>query len=612
MNLAIFSGVVTTIVSASVLVFQVCRVTPLTAMNPEARPPRTVYLYASAVVGVGLLGLHEWMVATDEPTRWLHTAFISVGSYSLYLGYVFLAPILVVWLGPLIARVVGPLMGLRARLAEDQFGRAPWRSTGVCWMLLVGLSLIVYIAVGAETVLAIWNFPGRLPETFVWSRKCVDGQVLERVREIPGVAKATGVVDVDCEIVTPDAEDGPWSDSVVGTLLNRLTRPVFVGGEPDELLGWVKVTFDEGSMEDALAKLKRGGYVLIPTQTARNKGLHLGDRVAVGIKGRSADFEIAGVVQSPILDLAVTAFQATSYMDYATAATLIGSREDLKRKFDLDVVSMIMCDLNLPPSPPPAEFYEPRCPNRNDAETLARLMVDWHDSLPNEQDAQGLPGQHAPRAGGATDPLSTATNGDHEKLRDRYERSLRRVAWTWHRDTPEQRWFIFRERMVLWKIAQEMERPDAIVGSMHRLKAGLDKGLRRATSALTWLPSIILAVAAIGVGNLMMVSVQIRARQIAVLRAVGAVRSQIIRLVLAEAVALGLLGSVIGLALGVHLAMSDNRITGSLLGFEADLVIPIGRLAMAIALTLVVCLLAGIIPARYAARSNIIAAMQTT
>ena len=54
--------------------------------------------------------------------------------------------------------------------------------------------------------------------------------------------------------------------------------------------------------------------------------------------------------------------------------------------------------------------------------------------------------------------------------------------------------------------------------------------------------SIILVVAAIGIGNLMMVSVHMRTRQIAVLRAVGAVKSQIIRLILAEAATLGLLG----------------------------------------------------------------------
>jgi putative ABC transport system permease protein len=139
----------------------------------------------------------------------------------------------------------------------------------------------------------------------------------------------------------------------------------------------------------------------------------------------------------------------------------------------------------------------------------------------------------------------------------------------------------------------------------------VDTSLRRAIVIITWLPSIVLAVAAIGIGNLMMVSVHVRSREIAVLRAIGAQKLQIIRLVLAEAVTLGLLGSVIGLALGLHAAASDNYVTSGLTDVKFAFIVPIGSIALSVALTGAVCLLAGIIPARYAARNNIIAAMQT-
>ena len=614
-GLAIASGVITTLVSASILVFQVCRVTPLTAVSPQARAPRVIYLYLSGVFGLLLIGLHELMVAAEDMTQWLQTVYLGIGACSLYLGYVLLVPAFVVLLGPPIARLVGPLLGIPANLAEDQFGRAPWRSTGVCWMLMVGLSLIIYIAVGAESVLAIWNFPGRLPETFVYARKYVPGEVIDRVRKLPGVAATTAVVDVDCRIVTPDERQASLTDSLVGAFLRKLTRPVFVAGDPDRLLSMVKVTFDEGSLDDALEKLRRGGYVLVPTQTAQNKGLHLGDRVTVGIKDRSADFEIAGVVQSPVLGLAVTAFQATSYMDFASAAAIIGTRDDLKTKFGLDVVSMVMSDLNLPTTEAPAEFYRPRWPDYSDKPTLARMILRWADRLPNERETmERIRPTLQAWLNGDADALQSrlACVPDEARLEiDRYGRALSRVAWSWKRDTPKQRWAIFRERLVLWKMAQEMGRPGAIVGSMRRLKEAVDRSVRRGVLALTWLPSIILVVAAIGVGNLMMVSVQIRSRQIAVLRAVGAVKSQIIRLVLAEAISLGLLGSVAGMALGMHQALSDNRITGALIGFQPEIIIPVGPLTLGIVLTLTVCLLAGIVPARYAARENIIAAMQT-
>ena len=51
----------------------------------------------------------------------------------------------------------------------------------------------------------------------------------------------------------------------------------------------------------------------------------------------------------------------------------------------------------------------------------------------------------------------------------------------------------------------------------------------------------------------------------AVIRAVGGTKSQITRLVLAEALTLGLLGSVVGVLLGLHSAGSANVIAAKLI-----------------------------------------------
>ncbi|MBU0716759.1 MAG: ABC transporter permease, partial [Planctomycetes bacterium] len=211
-------------------------------------------------------------------------------------------------------------------------------------------------------------------------------------------------------------------------------------------------------------------------------------------------------------------------------------------------------------------------------------------------------------AGDATTPLPAAVNNDVV----RYGKAFRRVKWTWDQLSREESWSMLRERLTLLRIAQEIDRPDAIVGSVHRLKQVVDRSIRQAMAVLTWLPSLLLPVAAIGIGNLMMVSVQIRARQIAILRAVGALRSQIIRLILAEAIALGVLGAITGVAMGLHQAYSDNRVSAGAGGFYAEFIIPVGTIALGVALTIATCLIAGIIPARRAARSNILSALQAT
>lgn len=609
--LAVISGIVTTLLSTVLLAFQVGRVAPLEAVNPQARPPHMVYVYLAGAVGVGLLLLHYWMAVVADPFQWVQPVFVAVGVGSLYLGYTLLAPVLVVVLGRPIARLIGSLLGLRARLAEESFTRAPWRSTGACWVLMVGLSLIVYLAVQAESVLAVWDFPARLPGAFVWAPQYVQGEVVDRVQQIPGVGKSSTLVDVDCEITNPDVDHASKTASIVKMLMQKLTRPVFVAGDPEKVLELVKVTFVEGSHDEAMTKLVGGGHVLIPRQTAVSKDLHLGDDVTVTIGGHSANFEVAGVVESPAMDMAVSAFQAETYMQFAAAAAVLGTSNDLKEKFGLDIVSMFLFDVDLPPADVPPDFDPLDLPNYTSEDAMEDTLVRWAKYLPNEEETLGglLPVLIAWRRSeleGPPPPELRRVLERFARILERLERSSRR-----EKRTREQNWEAFRERLVLLKVAQVMEQPDAIVGSISWIRRQLDVALRRAIATITWLPSILLVVAAVGIGNLMMVSVHMRTRQIAVLRAVGAVKSQIVRLILTEAITLGLLGSVMGIALGLHTAYSDQQITSDIIHVTFQFVVPTGTIALSVLVTVGVCLIAGIVPARYAARNNIIEAMQT-
>ncbi|MFQ5413276.1 MAG: FtsX-like permease family protein [Phycisphaerae bacterium] len=605
-ELSIACGVATTIAAAGLLVLQVSRVTPLSAVHIHARRARMGPVWAATGAGGLLIMVHHLMLAYVPDEWWLHGPCAFSGAATLYGGYVLIAPAVVVLAGRPIAGGVGRLLGLDRRLAQDQFGRAPWRSACVCWVLMGGLSLITYVAERTSEVMAIWDFPARLPETFVWSPRHVGRDAIERVRALPAVADFSVVTDVECALtkigVTADA---PRRTGLIETLLSKFTHPVFVSADPDRFLDMMKIGFVEGVQAEAVAKLKRGGYVLIPTQTAREMDLHAGDRVAVTVAGRRAEFEIAGVIESPALDIAVTFFQATSYMQFAAASAVLGTRQDLQDKFGLDIVSMIMADLNLTDTAPPPDFSASSLPHHASNKAVAAAMRRWADRLPNEAAALSA----------IDDDLAAYVAGDAElspAARDevvRFARALRYVSWRAAQRTPDENWARLRERLVLLKIATAMQRPDAIMGSVRRLKHAVVETLRRATLVVTWVPAIALVVAAMGIANLMMVSVRARARQIAVLRAVGAVKSQIIRVVLAEAMTLGLLGCVIGLALGLHMAHSGREVIAHLTGFSPAFVLPVGTFAIGSALTVAACVIAGIGPARYAARDNIIDAM---
>lgn len=605
-------GLATTLLSVAVLAKMIAGVTPLEAVATQAKPVRRRWAYLCGLGGAMLIVLHIWMVNEPDREKWLTPVFAGAGTMALYFGYAMLTPLLVVVGGCPIVRIVGRCLGLQAKLADEPFARSPWRSTGACWVLMVGLSLIIHLAIRGELARTIWDFPARLPGAFVWSPIPVSGDTIEEVKRIPGVGESTVTTDITCKIEKTDQKPKSLKDSLIEKFLKKLTRPVFVAGDPEKLLSMLKLAFIEGTQADTLEKVKRGGYVIIPVQTARSKGLKLGDRVTVTIRGRSAVFEIAAVVQSPALDLAVTAFQAESYMQFAAASAVLGTRDDLKEFFGLDVVSMFMCNTDLSPADPPPDFDPEHWPHPTDTINIVTAMLRWAPSLVDQADTFERIGADLRTwiETGATTPLPQASQVEVRRFSQAL--AFLRAETSDPNRSADEAWRSFRERLVLLRIAQVMNRPEAIIGSLQKLKGQIEDSLDQATAFVTWLPSVLLVVAAIGIGNLMQVSVHIRSRQIAMLRAVGAVKSQIIRMVLAEAITIGLLGSVIGISLGIHMSYSVFVIAERLLDVVLPFSVPAGTVLVAVALTVFVCLVSGLGPARSAARSNIIAALQAS
>lgn len=117
---------------------------------------------------------------------------------------------------------------------------------------------------------------------------------------------------------------------------------------------------------------------------------------------------------------------------------------------------------------------------------------------------------------------------------------------------------------------------------------------------------IAVAIALLGIVNTLLTSVLERQRELATLRAVGAGRPQLRRLVLWEAFYLGLLGALLGLVGGLLLAVLLVRVVNKQsFGWTIQFLLPPGLLAEAVALALAAALVAGYLPARWAARQPI-------
>jgi ABC-type antimicrobial peptide transport system permease subunit len=141
----------------------------------------------------------------------------------------------------------------------------------------------------------------------------------------------------------------------------------------------------------------------------------------------------------------------------------------------------------------------------------------------------------------------------------------------------------------------------AIVDSLAGLRAGL--GI---------FSTIALFVGAMLIYNTFAMTVTERTAEIGMLRAVGATRHQILRLVLVEATLLGFVGSVLGLALGVILAIPMLQLFVQGLGgmpLESYTVPPVS-VVLAVFVGITITLLAALIPAIQASRISPVEAMR--
>jgi putative ABC transport system permease protein len=122
--------------------------------------------------------------------------------------------------------------------------------------------------------------------------------------------------------------------------------------------------------------------------------------------------------------------------------------------------------------------------------------------------------------------------------------------------------------------------------------------------ALGGIAAISLSVAGIGIMNVMLVSVSERRQEIGLLKAVGARSGQILAVFLTEAVLISVSGGVVGLLLGRAVVSIVLWIFPSF-----PLVVPLWAAVAALATSVVVGVIFGVLPARRATQLDPVAAL---
>jgi putative ABC transport system permease protein len=147
--------------------------------------------------------------------------------------------------------------------------------------------------------------------------------------------------------------------------------------------------------------------------------------------------------------------------------------------------------------------------------------------------------------------------------------------------------------------------PDAKVQTVDQFKKNQLMGLTLLLNLLYVLLSLSIIVSLFGIVNTLVLTVFERTRELGMLRAVGMTRRQVRAMIRHESVVTALLGAVLGIPLGVVLAL----MVGEAIRYPA-FTVPWGTLVAFVVAAIVVGLIAAIFPARRAGRLNVLEALQ--
>ncbi|XVQ90173.1 ABC transporter permease [Microbispora siamensis] len=152
--------------------------------------------------------------------------------------------------------------------------------------------------------------------------------------------------------------------------------------------------------------------------------------------------------------------------------------------------------------------------------------------------------------------------------------------------------------------------PTAQVRDQAAAVAGRNAMIDQVLGLVTALLMLTVLIALMGITNTLALSIIERTRELGLLRAVGMTGAQMRWMIRGEAVLVAALAIVAGIGLGV--AFAAGTVTALGRTTEATLTLPVGPLLLVVAVAAVAGLLAGLLPARRAARLDVLTAIATT
>jgi putative ABC transport system permease protein len=148
------------------------------------------------------------------------------------------------------------------------------------------------------------------------------------------------------------------------------------------------------------------------------------------------------------------------------------------------------------------------------------------------------------------------------------------------------------------------------VGDIRALKYAIQNSFHHLLLLVSTVAVAAMAVSSLGVTNTIMASIRSRRWQFGVLRSIGVTRGQLMRLVLAEATLLGIVGCALGLAAGALMSVNARGLSRITIGYVPPTEVPWGIVAAGVAAIMMISLVASFFPAWSVSRSEPLSLLQ--
>lgn len=581
--LAVIGGLLSVIAAAVWPALRATRVTPLAAVQAAGGEAGSRFLRWSWPFGAALLAAQVFAaVAIEDPAAKLFF-YLFVGLPMVFVGWFLLSPLLVRYVAPVLGWAVWAVGRLFSGLPVQLVGnslRQQQRSTALAaCALMVGAGLVVAITINSDSLVQTWK--QRLPSNFPELYAVGPGSYAEELAYRYYLANKA-------RIDALRAEDNPFEDDE-GRELRELVR------SPNEEAYWQPFLRAWREINGIPPDRPEAGLTEIYIQ---------GVQMNRPLRGEAVE----GIVPR---DAAMVAVEPAGFLDKFPVKFLRGDRDAAVRRLaeggaalipdsvyksgTLDLGSTFTVNLD-PGSPEKAKTFEVVGVVELGVLELVFMYLDpmaGPDSLTSSVFVVGK--------------RDAVARVDPRGLPDKRYRYKSNVA-------------LAQQKIMVGSFAPGVDTGQAVpklraaagnlvIDSIAGLLAKLHSEFERIVGIVRGIGWMTMAIAGLGVANVMFMKILRQRRQIGVLRALGLTRRQTVGLVLGESVVVGLIGGLLGAALGIHLSLMGQYLDGAIFGLEYDFHFPTGYVLITLAVSAGICLAAGVLPARRAARMKIVAAL---